>query len=53
MGGNQALTAAVELLEANSGRLGRRARLEGITGFAALALEMPQDAIHHAWFSNN
>jgi len=30
---------------------GRRSGLDGITGFAALALQMAQDAIHHAWFS--
>jgi hypothetical protein len=31
----------------------RRARFEGISGLAALALEMPQDSINHACISNN
>jgi len=35
------------------GAPGRRARFEGISGLAALALEMPQDSINHACISNN
>lgn len=41
------------LLGASRGGLGRRTRSEGIAGPAALALEMPQDAIHHPWFGYN
>jgi hypothetical protein len=35
------------------GAPGRRARFEGISGLAALALEMPQDSINDACISNN
>ena len=35
------------------GAPGRRARFEGISGLAALALEMPQDSINHACISND
>lgn len=38
-----------ELLGARLCRLGRRTGLKGISGSAALALEMPQNAIHNPW----
>ena len=43
----------VGLLMGKCGAPGRRARFEGISGLAALALEMPQDSINHACISNN
>ena len=43
----------VGLLMGKCGGPGRRAGFEGISGLAALALEMPQDAINHACISNN
>jgi len=43
----------VGLLMRKCGAPGRRARFEGISGLAALALEMPQDSINHASISNN
>ena len=43
----------VGLLMGKCGAPGRRARFEGISGLAALALEMPQDSINDACISNN
>jgi len=43
----------LQLLEASRCGPGRRTRLEGISGSAALALEMSQNAIHHPWLSYN
>ena len=52
LGGNRTATAVEELLEANRGGLRWRAGIEGISGLAALALEMVQNPIHHPWLSN-